>query len=224
VIQAVSTSGQVAIPAERTPAPTPVDNVEVTGGRSGRFRRRLWYSQLASKLKEGSKAILHRVEIKHGYFLPYHLSVMRDDEFFHEVRRLAKDQDVTKALVVGAASGEGCTEAVLAGVRESRRESLVFCVNSSTRRFLRLRHQRGDRDGVRYSPVASGDGKAVSEAVEVFKAATHRSLSTLSFWMLPVCARRFPPARRSDVSSNAHGSYCCMASIAPRPTRPTIVC
>jgi hypothetical protein len=81
---------------------------------------------------------LHRLEAKFGYFLPYDLSEMRGDEFFQAIRNLAREEDIKTAVVIGAAIGEGSTEAFLRGIRENLNKPSVFCINGTTRRFVKL--------------------------------------------------------------------------------------
>jgi hypothetical protein len=81
---------------------------------------------------------LHRLEAKFGYFLPYDLSAKRGDEFFQAIRNLAREEDIKTAVVIGAAIGEGSTEAFLRGIRENLNKPSVFCINGATRRFVKL--------------------------------------------------------------------------------------
>jgi hypothetical protein len=106
----------------------------------GLFKRRIFYSKgIAVKLTRPVKAVVHRLEARYGYFMPYHLSESRKDECFHAIEELARDEDVKAILVIGAASREGSTEAVLAGVLKNKATPSVFCVSDSVRRFKNLR-------------------------------------------------------------------------------------
>lgn len=95
---------------------------------------RIYYKQLRGCLAH----FLHRLEAKFGYFLPYDLSEMRGDEFFQAIRTLAQEEDIKTAVVIGAAIGEGSTEAFLRGIRENLNKPSVFCINGTTRRFVKL--------------------------------------------------------------------------------------
>jgi predicted O-methyltransferase YrrM len=90
------------------------------------------------KLRGRVSRLLHGLEKKWGYFLPYSLSEMRNDEFFQAIQSLAREEDIKKALIIGAAAGQGATEALLAGIKENRNEAKVFCVNGATRHFGKL--------------------------------------------------------------------------------------
>jgi Glycosyl transferases group 1 len=94
--------------------------------------------RLHSRLRRGVSHLLHRLEGRYGYFLPYHLSEMRNDEFFREVRKLARENIFQTALIIGAAKGEGITEAFLAGIMEKENKPTVFCLNSLTKELICL--------------------------------------------------------------------------------------
>ena len=93
------------------------------------------------------------MEARYGYFLPYGFSEMRNDEFFHEIRRLTREQDIRNAVIFGAAKGEGTTEALLAGISENRNRPTVFCINGPTRRFARLKKALATNPLVRFSDL-----------------------------------------------------------------------
>jgi hypothetical protein len=81
---------------------------------------------------------LHRLEARFGYFLPYHLSEMKRDEFFGELQKLAKEQDIRRALLIGGDNIARSTEALLAGMSETEARPNVFRVDRLTRRFRRF--------------------------------------------------------------------------------------
>jgi hypothetical protein len=94
--------------------------------------------RLHSQFRRRVGRLLHYAEGKCGHFLPYHLSEMRNDEFFREVQKLARETRLRTALLVGAAKGKGITEAFLAGILENENEPAVFCLNGSTKEFASL--------------------------------------------------------------------------------------
>ena len=63
---------------------------------------------------------------------------MKNDEFLGEVRKLAREETLQTALLIGAAKGEGTTEAFLAGIMENENRPAAFCVNSLTNQFICL--------------------------------------------------------------------------------------
>ena len=94
--------------------------------------------QLRTRLRRGVGHLMHRLERRYGYFLPYHLSEMRNDEFLREVRKLAREKHFQTALLLGAAKGEGITEAFLSGVIENENKPTAFCISSLANEFTRL--------------------------------------------------------------------------------------
>ena len=64
-------------------------------------------TRLARKTRKGVRTVLHNLELKLGYFLPYRFSTMKRDECFSEVRQLVGKEHITSALIIGAAPGEG---------------------------------------------------------------------------------------------------------------------
>jgi hypothetical protein len=73
--------------------------------------------------------VLHRAEVRFGYFLPYRLSKMREDEFYAAVRRLIREgENFRNVLLIGIAGGSGCTEAFVAGIRENKHGPNAFAL------------------------------------------------------------------------------------------------
>lgn len=83
--------------------------------------------------------MLHRLEQRYGYFLPYRFSSMRSDEFFAAIRLLAEKEEFHRALLIGAAAGTGVTESFLVGCVQSRYRPAIFCAGSSAKALARLR-------------------------------------------------------------------------------------
>jgi hypothetical protein len=107
------------------------------------------YYRVQLELRKGVSYFLHRLESKFGYFLPYSLSEMRNDEFFHAIQRLTGEEDIKAALVIGAAIGEGSTEAFVTGIQENPNKPFVFCISASKRRFVQLQRAFGKERSVK---------------------------------------------------------------------------
>jgi len=103
------------------------------------FGGRRILSRVRSRWMGGRSKVLHSVEAKVGYFLPYVLSEKRRDEFLHLIEGVGRDEDFTTVLVIGAGKGEGTTEALLTGIVESRRKPVAFCIYGLGRRLSRWR-------------------------------------------------------------------------------------
>lgn len=80
------------------------------------------YGALKSKLKHALAVLLHSLERRIGYFLPYSLSSARKDKFYDSVSGIAERDDVSSALVVGVNEEEFTTQALLAGVQRNNNE------------------------------------------------------------------------------------------------------
>jgi hypothetical protein len=89
--------------------------------------------------QELSRRLLHPLERKYGYFLPYHLSEMRNDDFLWQVQNIAQQKTLRTALLLGAAKGVGITQAFLTGITENENKPVAVCVNSLTNEFISLR-------------------------------------------------------------------------------------
>jgi hypothetical protein len=100
-------------------------------GAAGLFRRGLFYTEVKEAMKRPLKRLVHSVERRCGYFLPYRLSEGKRDEFFNAIQSLAREENIKAALIVGAALKKGSTEALLAGARENRNKPSVFCLCTS---------------------------------------------------------------------------------------------
>lgn len=110
--------------------------------------------RLRTRLRRGVAHLMHRLERRYGYFLPYHLSEMRNDEFLREVRRLAGEKTFQTALLMGAAKGEGITEAFLSGVIENESKPTAFCISSLTNESTRLEKAFADNGRVNCYDIA----------------------------------------------------------------------
>jgi hypothetical protein len=101
----------------------------------GLFKRGLAYSQARVAAKTFVRDVLHGLETRFGYFLPYRLSRSKNDEFFRVARELTSEECIKAVLMIGAAEGQGCVEAVLAGSRANDSKPVVFCISGSTDRL-----------------------------------------------------------------------------------------
>jgi tetratricopeptide (TPR) repeat protein len=120
------------IPPERAPS--------ARGGKDAArmFKKQLLHSAVRQKMKRAARLILHRLETRYGYFLPYHLSKARNDEFFEAIHRLAREEDINSVLVIGGAESHGSVEALLAGTHENTNDPPVLCMTISERWFSRF--------------------------------------------------------------------------------------
>jgi hypothetical protein len=92
------------------------------------------YPKLAAAIRRSMKVVLHRLEAKTGYFLPYCLSSSKEDELFERLRELARSDDVNSILVLGTTLKSRSIEAIMAGAGENGGRPFVFCAGFSIKR------------------------------------------------------------------------------------------
>lgn len=78
--------------------------------------------------KRAAAFVLQGLETRLGYFLPYHLSSARADEFYERVQKIAERDDIRSALVLGVNSREYITEALLTGIRRNANAVTTLCL------------------------------------------------------------------------------------------------
>jgi Glycosyl transferases group 1 len=103
------------------------------------FKKRMLIRKCRSFFRESVSDILHRLEARFGYFLPYSLSGSRNDEFYKVLRELMREGKIKSALIIGAARGRNTTEAFLAGAQENETNPSVYCIGNSKHRHDRLK-------------------------------------------------------------------------------------
>jgi hypothetical protein len=132
----------------------------------GSFKRRLLWRKVRVAFRRLAARILHRVEMRCGFFLPYRLSAMKNDEFFKVVQSLAREEKLRTALIVGATLGEGTTEAFLAGALENQNNPTVFCIAGSRRRFLSSRLPADVAASSKWYRLTSGVSETVNAELQ----------------------------------------------------------
>lgn len=130
------------------------------------FKKQVFYRNLKFTLRRRISDVLHRLERKYGYFLPYHLSEMRNDEFFNAIQESVREEEIKTALAIGAAIGKGSTESFLAGIRENRNGPLVFCICGSKSQFANMKKAFADNPGVRCYALSDYSEERHTEELE----------------------------------------------------------
>jgi hypothetical protein len=123
--------------------------------------------RLQTGLRRGVGHLMHVLERRYGYFLPYHLSEMKNDEFLRELRKLAREKTFQTALLMGAAKGEGVTEAFLSGMIENENKPTAFCISSLTSEFARLDKAFADNDRVNCYGIAIRSEDELTEQLQM---------------------------------------------------------
>ncbi|MEH2163389.1 MAG: glycosyltransferase [Nostoc sp.] len=117
-----------------------------------KYDKRLWTQ---SKIKSIFFRGLRYLENKFGYFLPYELSEIKNDEFFSAIREMVASDKVNSALLIGASKGKPATEAFLAGIRENKNRPTGFCMNVLTSRFVQLQKCYNNDDLIKCYQISS---------------------------------------------------------------------
>jgi hypothetical protein len=91
---------------------------------------------------------------------------MKNDEFYRAVQEVARQGTVKSALLIGAAQGEGCTEAFLTGASENENSPMVFCVSGPARRFGSRWSSTESRSGVTRYQFSSHSSGGMNEELE----------------------------------------------------------
>lgn len=90
------------------------------------FQRKYRMRNYRNRIKVAVRRILHGLEAKHGYFLPYRLSSVRRESFISALREAFQEHTVESALLMGAVAGESCTEAFMAAAAEYNANTCVL--------------------------------------------------------------------------------------------------
>src|SRR5262249_55452614 len=96
----------------------------------------------------------------------------KSDEFFKIVHGLARDEQIRTALVLGAAVGDGSTEAFLTGALQNRNKPRVFCMSISNRRWLKLRMSSAAKPSIDWRQIHA-------DCREVFTAELERQIEEI---------------------------------------------
>lgn len=90
------------------------------------------------------RAVLHRLEMRLGYFLPYGKSIARSDRLLSKVEELSRDGGITDVMIIGARPGNYLTEACLLGVQRNPNMPTVVCLGQPKERCRRSAKSRGE--------------------------------------------------------------------------------
>jgi len=122
-------------------------------------------SRYGLNVRRRIRNVLRRLESRYGYFLPYHLSQKRNDEFFRAIQALTAQEEIRTALIVGAADAEESTRAFLAGIAANQNKPSVFCIKGSKSRRLGVPRRSATNAGARCYQIAAPSAH-VSEELE----------------------------------------------------------
>lgn len=154
----------------RTPDGVPVKahGYGFAAGASARlFKRRLRRQRAVGVVKDVVAGHLHRFEARYGYWLPYHLSEIKRDEFFVELRALGKREDIKTVLLIGVPRTNAVAEALLAGISDNDTMPEVCCIDRVTYRFRRFEKRFAGRIQCHGVPSSSSGEFLASVATAV---------------------------------------------------------
>jgi glycosyl transferase family 1 len=97
-------------------------------------------SRMRRSCRSAGRKLLHKLEQRIGYFLPYEISAARHDEFYGLVEELAGCEEISSALMIGANQRNYLTAAFVHGLHHNKREVNVECLGASEG------HEKGKRN------------------------------------------------------------------------------
>lgn len=89
-------------------------------------------------LTEEKKAELGGGESELDYIIPPEI---KDDQLYHLIEQLARNENIKTVLEIGSSSGDGSTEAFVKGLRANPNKPTIYCLEVSKSRFAELRER-----------------------------------------------------------------------------------
>ena len=80
---------------------------------------------------------------------------IKNDEFYEAIKKIASQGNIQTILEIGSSSGEGSTEAFVAGLRENPNKPRLFCMEVSKKRFKVLQERYADEKSVKCYNLSS---------------------------------------------------------------------
>lgn len=104
--------------------------------------RRMRFRQLQRMVKRRIGSVLHGVERRYRYFLPFQISDARSDKLCKLVHATAGKENIKAALLIGARPGKLSTEAFFHGTETRHDKPAVFCLQDTGWRLLDRKEPR----------------------------------------------------------------------------------
>ncbi|MBD2309833.1 glycosyltransferase [Chroococcidiopsis sp. FACHB-1243] len=105
-----------------------------------RFTRRITL-KIKSKLKPRVIQLLNSLEESFGCFLPYHLSIFQNDEFFSAIKKLTQEENIKTFLTIGALTRLKTSEIFFTGIQKSQNKIKIFCVDLPTTKVQKIQQR-----------------------------------------------------------------------------------
>lgn len=80
---------------------------------------------------------------------------IKNDDFYANIKRIAREENIKTVLEIGSSSGEGSTEAIVSGLRQNSHKPTLFCMEVSQTRFAELRKKYANDSFVKCYNVSS---------------------------------------------------------------------
>jgi hypothetical protein len=203
-----------ADPAGSGPADQESDSAEghsvrTTVSRSNRlFKRQLLYRNAKSRLGKRLGRLLHRLEKRVGYFLPYHLSAMRGDEFYETIRTLARENEIKHVLLIGPAVGDPAAQAVFAGLQDGANDAAGCCVISLRKGRLDFVRRPRRHPALKEYDLSNVSSERVPGELEKTVEAIKREFGIETFDVVLIDSSQFSRQRsaENDVTQHLEGA------------------
>jgi len=118
----INVSKNLSFESQKKPTLRKFDNPEL---------KRLVVRKLAVMLLK----LLHVIERRYRYFLPYSISAKRDDELLRKIQELSSSEKIKTALMIGVTSGDGYTESFYTGAKKIQSCPSLHCISSPGIRY-----------------------------------------------------------------------------------------
>jgi hypothetical protein len=118
------------------------------------FTAKSTVNAIKNKLRRLVAPILHGLEAKYGYFLPYNLSIGREEDFFKSIRDLAGHYPLKTALVLDTLSDKYACGALLVGALANKQHPSIFRISLSKLQWRRIRSRSSKNGRVHLHTVA----------------------------------------------------------------------
>ena len=66
---------------------------------------------------------------------------IKNDEFYYMIQKMAQEENVKTILEIGSSAGTGSTEAFVTGLKENQNKPILFCMEVSKPRFVKLQNR-----------------------------------------------------------------------------------
>ncbi len=80
---------------------------------------------------------------------------IKNDEFYYELKKIAREKDIKTILEIGSSSGTGSTAAFVTGILENKNQPNLYCIEVSKPRFAELQNRYEQNNFVKCYNISS---------------------------------------------------------------------